>query len=347
MKIALISTPWLRTPPFKYGGTEAVVSYLTEELTDLGHDVTLFATGDSITKAKLWSWFEQPVTDFNLLDEVLHVVKAYEHIVQSNFDIVHNHTYSIGSALLSLSPCSSLTTYHSVRTRRLWYYYSAFASNHRYVAISENQRQSMPELNWIGTIYNAIPVDLFPFSSEKDDYLLFIGKIAPWKSPHYAIQVAQRLKCRLKIAGPIHEAAYFEREIAPHIDGKMIEYVGEVDFVQKTSLYKHASALLMTGSWEEPFGMVMIEALACGTPVVAFHKGATPEIIVNGVVGYLGGDVTEVVEAVQKIRNISSHACREYVEQKFHVRTMANQYIALYQQILNHQQTSLNKSYSL
>jgi glycosyltransferase involved in cell wall biosynthesis len=249
MKIAQISTPWTRTPPENYGGVEVVVSCLTENLVSLGHDVTLFAAGNSITSAKLWSTDEKPsVQGFSITDEILHVVKSYEYIAQSDFDIIHNHTYTVGQAVLSLSNLPSVSTHHCTRSLRQWYYHSAFA-NHRYISISHNQQKTMPGLNWVANVYNAINVGDFTFQAEKDDYLLFIGNIVPPKGTHIAVQVAKKLGRKLKLAGP-YSTDYFEREIAPYIDNQLIEYVGIVNFAQKVSLYKHASALLMPIQWE-------------------------------------------------------------------------------------------------
>jgi glycosyltransferase involved in cell wall biosynthesis len=339
VKIAQISTPTLRTPPERYGGIEAVVSTLTEQLVALGHDVTLFATGDSITQGQLWSWFEKPTHNINFADELLHMVNAYEYISKADFDIVHNHTLIVGPALLSLSSTPSVTTLHitqeTLPAMDFRSFYGAISSRHSFIALSKSQQTQMPWLNWIGQVPNAVNVADFSFEADKDDYLLFIGNILPVKGPHLAIQAAEALGYRLKIAGPTRRAQdYFEQQIEPHLDGQRIEYLGEVNFAQKVALYKHAVALLVPVDLEEPFGMVIIEALACGTPVIAFSRGAIPEIIVDGHVGFLVNDVNEMIVAIKNIKRISPYACREHVERYFSTSFMAEKYVALYHKIL-------------
>lgn len=344
MKIAHIAPCWGRTPPTMYGGTEAIVSLLTEQLVHLGNDVTLCATGDSITSGKLWSWFMSPTSGYQFTDEIVHAVKAYNFITENNFDIVHNHTYYVGEALLSLSSVPSLTTFHGAYYSQGVDFHKAFSSTHSYVSISRQQQRLMPQLNWVGNVYNALKVEEFPFEKEKDDYLLFVGNITPWKGPHVAVQVAKLLGRRLKIAGPIQQIqsnaprdaqSYYEEEIALYVDGTSIEYVGEVNFAQKIELYRYATALLVPIDWEEPFGLVMIEALACGTPVVAYARGAAPEIIDQGCVGFVVHNVDEMVEAVKNIKQISAWACREHVQQHFDAKVMTEQYISIYQRIID------------
>jgi len=337
MRIAQISTPLARTPPIGYGGTEAIVSYLTEELVALGHDVTLFATGDSVTKAQLWPWDETPVDYMpprvisNVIDEVVYTLraaKACAFIAEESFDIVHNHF--IGPGLLNMLSVPSITTTHILLEPE---YYRIYAHSHRYVSITHSQRMLAPDLNWVGTVYHGIRVEDFPFDADKDDYLLFIGAINALKCPHIAIQVAQALGMRLKIAGPVLDPVYYQK-IAPFIDGHQIEYVGEANFAQKTALYKSAFALLFPLNWEEPFGLVAIEALACGTPVIAFTRGATSETIADGQVGFLVNTVDEMIAAVEKVKSISPHECRNYVKSKFNTRLMARNYIDVYAHIL-------------
>lgn len=341
MKIAQISTCWVKTPPEAYGGTEIVVSNLTEQLVAQGHEVTLYATGDSVTRANLWYWLKTPPTKrFQQVDEILHVVKAYEHILEQNFDFIHNHTYNVGPALLSLCAVPSATTFHGGFYKPGMYFFEAFVGKHQYISISQRQQQLMPELSWIGNVYHGIDASSFPFTVQKDDYLLFIGNIVPWKGPHLAVQVALELGCRLKIAGPLPKDMqdYYERDIAPFIDGRQIEYIGEVNFRQKTDLYSRAFAVLVPISWEEPFGLVMVEALACGTPVIAFRKGATPEIIVHGQVGFLVDTISDMIAAVGQLKQISSYACREHIEQHFNIELMAKRYVEIYSRLIERRQ---------
>jgi glycosyltransferase involved in cell wall biosynthesis len=338
MKIAQISPPWFRTPSKKSGGTEFIVSTLTEQLVALGHDVTLFATGDSQTEADLWSWFAQANQSMALPDEIVHVIKAYEYIAKNNFDVIHNHTYITGPAVLSLSTIPSVSTFHLTLNQLAIDFPSFYGalSQHRFISISQRQQTVLPWFNWIGTVYHGIDLQQFPFEANKEEYLLFIGNLIPVKGPHIAIQVAKKLGCRLKIAGRkgIGGPSYFEEQIAPHIDGEFIEYVGEVGFEQKVALYQHAKALLMPITWEEAFGLVMIEALACGTPVIAFDKGSAPEIIENGKVGFLVNNVDEMAKAVQKVATISHQACRQHAEQYFTIQKMTENYLRFYQKII-------------
>jgi len=337
MKIALISTCWSKTPPTDgYGGTEWVVSYLAEQLVELGHDVTLFATGNSETKADKWYWYDEPTPDFLINDEIVHVTKAYEFIRQSNFDFIHNHTYHVGPALLSLSDMPSVSTFHVGYHPKMVNFYKAFCNLHGMVSISLYQQQLMPTINWVGNVHNSVNVADFDFSAKKEEYLLFIGIIAEHKGPHLAIRAARAFRRPLIIAGPTREYAreFLEREILPYVDGDQIKYVGEVNFEQKVKLYKNASALLVPISRDEPFGMVMIESLACGTPVIAFRKGAVPEIIVDGQVGFVVEEGDELVSAIQKLDRISPYKCRDHVEHNFNARGMAEKYLQMYEKVI-------------
>ncbi|MBV9708531.1 MAG: glycosyltransferase family 4 protein [Chloroflexi bacterium] len=346
MKIAQISTSWLRTPPTTYGGTEAVVSVLTEQLIALGCDVTLCATGDSVTQAKFWSWFDAPTPGYRITDEMIHVVKAYAYLRQSHFDIIHNHTYHVGPAPLSLMQTPSVTTYHGAYDPVATAFHANFASTHRYISLSKRHRELLPQLNWIDTVYNAVDTSEFTFETDKDDYLLLVGALLPWKGAHLAIQAAKTLGQHLKIVGLVQKIednsstqnmveSYYSQEIAPKVDGHLIEYVGEVSLSHKIALYQHAKALLVPLLWEEPFGLTMIEALACGTPVIAFNKGAAPEIIVHEQVGFLVNNVEEMLAATKQIERISPQACREHVERHFNPQIMAQRYLEVYAQVIS------------
>ncbi|HET8843737.1 MAG TPA: glycosyltransferase family 4 protein [Ktedonobacteraceae bacterium] len=336
MKIAHISSAWIRTPPEKYGGVEVVASGLTEQLVALGHDVTLFATGDSVTQASLWSWYDRPTGSdgsFSPGSEFIQMIEAVKYISRSNFDIVHNHLFSFGCALVGLLPVPTVTTFHrKINTiADLIEYYNK--SSVPFVSVSKYQQTLMPQLKWVGNVYNAIKVADFPFEEKKDDYLLFLGSIQEGKGTHLAIAAAKALGHRLIIAGPKHFPRYYA-QIAPEIDGQMIEYVGEVNFAQKVELYKKARALLMPINMEESFGMVLIEALACGTPVIAFDRCAASEIVADKEVGFLVKDVDEMVGAIKKIEQISPNDCRKHVERYFDVSVMAQRYIEIYQQMI-------------
>jgi glycosyltransferase involved in cell wall biosynthesis len=335
MKIAQVSSPWVSTPPRTYGGTEVIVSSLTEGLVNRGHDVTLFATHDSQTQAHLQAWAAPAGYGFHFLDEILHVRQAYEHLLKSDMEIVHNHTLQFGQAFFSLLPIPSLTTCHAHYEHK--YYYAELSRNHAFVSVSQRQQELAPELNWVGNIPHGIDVERFPFAAEKDDYLLFLGAIAPHKAPHVAIHIAKKLHRPLKLVGPIIEGFYYENFIAPHVDQDLIQYLGEADFEQKGELYKHASALLFPTSCEEAFGLVMIEALACGTPVIAYINGATPEVIAHKKVGFLVDNPQDMLASVSKCKSISPYECRQYVEQHFNAQLMVERYLEVYEKLIKHQ----------
>lgn len=336
MKIAQLSTCTVNTPPIEgYGGTEWVASYLTERLVALGHDVTLFATSDSTTQARLWSWFDHPAKR-PLLDEITHVGNAYEVLRSGDFDIIHNHTYLMGPMMLCLSQTPSVSTVHNGLEAKELFLYGHLSERHHFVSISESQRALAPEIRWAGTVYNGIETDHFPLCTEKDDYLLFVGMIAPAKGPHFAVQVALASRRPLKLAGPIQPGAeeYFQKQIAPFVDGKVIQYLGEVSLAEKIPLYQRAAALLVPICWNEPFGLVMVEAMSCGTPVIAFARGSVPEIIVDKQVGFIVENVTEMARAVAQVSRISPEACREHVARHFSAQRMAEGYVALYEKLL-------------
>lgn len=340
MRIAQISTCWRRTPPEGSGGIENVVSTLTEQLVALGHDVTLFATGDSRTSARLWSCFDKPKRFDGWADEIEHVGKAYRHIAEGGFDVVHNHNFGLGLVSLYLSDVPCVTTIH-IRPTQIWpVLHKIVARRHHFVSVSQSQQAFDPKPNWVASVHNGINVDDFPYGEEKDDYLLYIGRINAEKSPHLAILAATQAKRRLKLAGSIDvplgqtSSEYFDRQIAPYVDGEMVEYLGEVGFEQKAELYKSAAAVLFPTQIDEPFGMVLVEALACGTPVIAFPRGAATEIVKHGEVGFLVGSPEEFLRAVGQVGRISPAQCREYAKANFDARLMAERYVSVYEKVL-------------
>jgi glycosyltransferase involved in cell wall biosynthesis len=342
MRIAQISTCYHRTPPAGVGGIEWLVSYLTEELVAMGHEVTLFATGDSVTRAGLWSLYETPTGAYDWADEIEHAAGACEYIAEREFDIVHNHLFSLGLAPLYLCGAPSITTMH-IGPHQVWStVHKAVSKRLQFVSISRKQKERELKLNWIGTVHNGLNVDDFPYDEKKEDYLLFMGRINREKGPHLAIQAARKAGRRLKLAGPIDlPITYFEEQIAPMIDGTSVEYVGEVDFDQKVDLYRRATALVAPTTAEESFGMVFVEAMSCGTPVITFAIGAAPEIILHGETGYLVTDMAEFVDAIRKLDRISAQACREHVERTFSSRVMAQRYMEIYEKVLVEHKTGM------
>jgi len=303
MRILQIAPLAERVPPIRYGGTEAVVGLLADGLVRAGHDVVLWASGDSLTLAELRSVYlhglrlDPAVADPDPYEWV-HVVEAIKDAHE--FDIIHNHEGEQVMVLASLVEVPMLTTMHcliDLDRKFIWERYRGFFNT-----ISQAERATIPPLagsRFAGVVYNAVDVASFPFRADKDDYLLFIGQIASAKGAHLAVQVARRLGMRLVIAGKVdpQNRQYFAETIEPYIDGKQIHFVGEVGY-EKRELYANARCLLVPICWEEPFGLVMAEAMACGTPVIAFNRGAAPELIVDGETGYIVRDVDEMVEAV-------------------------------------------------
>lgn len=339
MKILQIAPIWERVPPPGYGGTEAVVSVLTDALVQAGHHVALRASGDSQTLAELRS-----VCDRSLRTaEDVPNGAAYDwlHATQAvadgrDFDIIHNHAGEPVMALAGLVDVPMLTTMHcliAADTQIIWKHYDGY-----YNTISRAQLKTMPPLKrprYAGTVYNAIDVASFPFCEQKEDYLLCLNRVAPEKGTHLAVEVARKAGRKLIIAGKVDhvDQEYYEAVVKPLVDGKDVVFLGEADHRTKRELYAKATCALMPICWEEPFGLVMVEAMACGTPVIAFARGAAPEIIVDGETGFVVEDVDSMMEALEKIDTIEPLRCRQHVKAKFDVPVMLEGYLRLYREI--------------
>ncbi len=340
MRIAQIAPLWERVPPPAYGGIELIVGLLTDELVARGHEVTLFASGDSITSAKLESIHPQalrldPTIKECAIYEMLQLAHVYERA--GEFDLIHSH---VGCAAL---PYSNLTTTPTVHTlhgvftpdnEKMF----AHAKTQPFVSISNAQREARLGLNHVATVYNSIDVSTHHFFPTADEpaYLAFLGRMSPEKGPHQAIAIAKATGITLKMAGKIDpvDMAYFDQEIKHHIDGVQIQFLGEADHFMKNDLMGRAIATLFPITWREPFGLVTIESMAAGTPVIAMNLGSVPEIVAEGVGGYVCNTIAECVAAVAKISAISRSGCREYVARRFGVEQMAAGYEAVYQQVL-------------
>jgi len=341
MKILQIAPLWETVPPPAYGGTEAVVSVLTEELVRRGHEVTLCASGDSRTQAELLSVHPCSLRTARDLQDPwpyawLHSALGLKEA--SEFDIIHNHAGELTMAMAHLVPdVPMLTTMHCLitpDTKFIWDRYPGY-----YSTISMSQRRNMPPLasgHFVGVVYNAIDVASFPYDERKEDYLLFLSRISVDKMPHLAVEVARRTGRRLIIAGKVDrvDEQYFYSVLVPLIDGKQVQFVGEADARLKRELYAKAYCLVLPLHWEEPFGLVMIEAMACGTPVIAFERGSVPEVMVDGETGYIVHDVDEMVEAVHRVDRIDPRRCRQHVEDNFDAPLMADRYLQAYQRII-------------
>ncbi len=346
MRILEIAPLAERVPPTRYGGTEAVVSLLADGLVRAGHEVVLWASGDSATLAELRSVYlhglrlDPAVADPHPYEWV-HAVEAIKDAHE--FDIIHNHDGERVMALAGLVDVPMLTTMHCLigsDTKFVWERYRGFFN-----IVSQAERAIIPPLEgprFAGVVYNAVDVANFPFRADKEDYLLFIGRIGLAKGTHLAVQVARRLGMRLIIAGKVDavDRQYFAEAVEPYIDGKQIQFLGEVGH-EKRELYANARCLLMPICWEEPFGLVMPEAMACGTPVIAFNRGSAPELIVDGETGYLVRDVDEMAEAVGRLDRLDPYRCRQHVEANFGVPIMVQRYLEMYQRILAWQTSRL------
>lgn len=340
MKIAQIAPLIECVPPKAYGGTERIVSILTEELVNRGHSVTLFASGDSTTDAQLYPTYPRSLraampddVQGRVLASLLHLGKAYE--MAQYFDVIHDHTGHFGVAFANSCNKPVVMTMHGAFNEQNIKMYTALTNPHL-VTISHNQRLSAPGLNHLATVYNGVSLERFPFSEKHDGYLLYVGRICPEKGTHLAIEVAQKLKMKLIIAAKLDYEKfgdYFEQKVRPHLSDE-ITWIGEVSEPQRNELYANAYCFLHPVTWPEPFGLTLVEAMACGCPVVAFEQGSIPEVISHEETGYVVHTVDEMVEAVQRISNIDRKKCREHAITNFNEQRMVNNYESLYRALV-------------
>lgn len=347
MRIAQVAPMFEAVPPTHYGGTERVVSYLTEELVRRGHDVTLFASGESKTAARLVPTTERSLRQRFTLEELqtvaipLHLAMLGEVFAHAHeFDVLHCHFDYWPFPFAKLVNAPIVTTLHGrLDLSCLPPILQKFPKT-PLVSISRSQRKPLKAIrpNWIGNVYNAVPVEEFPFSAKHGKYLLFVGRIAPEKRVDWAIEIAKRSDMPLKIAAKVdpYDQEYFEREIRHLLDHPLVEFLGEVDEQQKRELMVGAYALVFPIDWPEPFGMVMIESLACGTPVLAMNRGSVPEILRNGITAWVGETVDELVAAVPRIRKLDRSLCRQDAEARFSVAAMADGYEQVYRRVVAH-----------
>jgi len=366
MKILQLAPPWLSVPPIDYGGTEWVIANLIDELCKDGHDVTLFATGNSQTPAKLKYVYDTGLMEQNdqywslmqpalALPALVHYDQAFKEAEKGGYDIVHAHL-SAGTDLMKLKFLSELkvpyiATTHMVFPFDKWSnkdeeYIKYYAHNIRLVFISQAQSELYPsDFNKLGVVHNSINLDLLKFQKTPkgfrgEPYLTWLGKIMPWKGLDVAIEMAKKLDMRLVFAGVLDETnhpesiIYFKEKIEPHIDGDQIQYIGAANMSTKNDLLGNATAFLNPISWSEPFGMVAIEAMSTGTPVISFDKGGPTEIIEHNKTGYLVKSKAEMMDAILRAGNIDRVLCRKAVEARFSSRIMAKKYLAMYHRTL-------------
>jgi glycosyltransferase involved in cell wall biosynthesis len=343
LKIGVVAPAWFAVPPERYGGIEWVVALLADGLVDEGHEVVLFASGGSVSKAELVSTFAEPPS-YRIgqsIPELEHTLTAWHHA--HDFDLVNDHSGLLAASLAALCPVPVCHTIHGPLDGEMGRVYRQVAELNprlRYISLSMNQRRPAPELPWLYNCPNALDLDAYPFSARRGDYLLFLGRLSPDKGAARAIQVARESGSPLKIAGKMHdqvEREYFQREIAPYL-GHDIEYLGEVSHEDKVRLLQRARCTLFPIAWEEPFGLVMIESMACGTPVVATRWGAVPEVIGDGGEGgIVVDDLEAMVGAVAAADEIDPAACRAYVEERFSERRMVRNYLEAFRLLLEEQ----------
>lgn len=340
MHIAQVAPPWLEVPPQAYGGTEYVVSLLTEELHRRGHQVTLFATANSQTKAELVPFWPKGVfKDANVKDQFAIFGLLYKELFnrQEQFDIIHDHCEVFTAPFSDFLKPPIVSTLHGLFSEEKIILYKKYPKIN-YITISSNQRKIASGVHIAQTIHHGIPVERYQFNETAEDYLLWMSNIAPDKGLAKAIEIAKLSREKLIISGPIFpfQSEYFEYRIKPLIDGKQIRFVGTSDFQKKVELLKNAKAFLFPiFQRQEPFGLVVIEAMACGTPVIASKTGSMPELIENGKTGFLVDSTEEALDALRKLNSISRQYCREHIQKKFTLKRMVNRYERLYQRILS------------
>ena len=349
MRIAQVAPLFESVPPKYYGGTERVVSYLTEELVHQGHEVTLFASGDSVTKAHLVAACRRSLRlDKHCVDQLAHQILMLEHVFQraTEFDIVHFHVDYLHFPLSRRQPITDVTTLHGrLDIPDLVPLYREF-QDMPVISISNAQRAPLPWANWQATVYHGVPAELYRFRAELGSYLAFLGRISPEKRVDRAIKIANQVQIPLKIAAKVDPADkhYFESVIKPLLRDRLVEFVGEIGDGEKDEFLGNAYALLLPIDWPEPFGLVMIEAMACGTPVIAHRGGAVPEVIEEGQTGFIVKGLKDAVEAVRRVSELSRKRCREVFEQRFTAARMAHDYVRVYERLVHSKFATSNRS---
>ncbi len=341
LKIAQIAPLVESVPPKFYGGTERVVAYLTNALIKLGHDVTLFASGDSITKAKLVAVTPTSLRLSNCIDQIASQVLQLQEVMDraDDFNILHFHTDYLHFPVTRSCYTKSLTTLHGrLDIPELKPLYKKF-SDVPVVSISNAQRAPLPMANWVNTVYHGLPEDLYKYGKGEGDYVVFLGRFSPEKRADRAIEIAQRAGIKIKVAAKVDKAdeRYFEKEIRHLLDQPHVEYLQEVGEAEKGPLLANAKALLFPIDWPEPFGMVLIEAMACGTPIIAWNLGSVPEIVEHGKTGFIVDSIEKATEALQNIHLINRNECRATFEKRFSDLVMAENYVRLYEKLLHKQ----------
>jgi glycosyltransferase involved in cell wall biosynthesis len=334
MKIAILSSIAWRTPPKKYGPWEQVASNIAEGMVARGMDVTLFASGDSVTKGRLASVCEEPYAENPTVDpkvaECLHISHLMEQA--DRFDLIHNNFDFLPLTYSRLMKTPMVTTIHGFSSPKILAVYRKYNSTGHYVSISNSDRS--PDLDYAATVYNGVNVEEFSFQAKPEDYLLFFGRIHPHKGAYEAIQISKASKRKLIISGLIQDQSYFDQKVKPFIDDTTVRYVGNSGPDERNALLGGAAALLHPICFDEPFGLSVVEAMLCGTPVIAFNRGSMPELISDGKTGFLVETIEAASAAVKNLTTISRTACREWAAAKFSRKNMIDGYLDVYEKVL-------------
>jgi glycosyltransferase involved in cell wall biosynthesis len=349
MRIAQVAPLVESVPPKHYGGTERIIAYLTEELVRLGHKVTLFASGNSVTSAELVPVCRRSFRqNKRATDYLSREVLLMDHVMQraGEFDLVHFHTGCLHYLICRNLPVPQITTLHGrLDTLELLRLYERFR-HMPMISISNSQRAPWPCANWQATIYHGLPHDLFRFHPEPGNYLAFLGRASPEKRVDRAIEIAKRVGMQLKIAAKVDRADrhYFKRDIEPLLKDPHIEWIGEISDKNKDTFLGNAYALLFPIDWPEPFGLVMIEAMACGTPVIAYEGGSVSEVMEQGVTGFIVNDIKQAVEGVRRVRDLDRARCREVFDKRFTASRMASDYVNVYTRLADSRMRKVEQS---
>jgi len=341
MRIAQVAPLWECVPPKAYGGTELIVYILCEEYTRRGFDVTLFATGDSTTSATLEPIIKTPMRAQNIKYPIYYELQCISKVLEKwqEFDIIHNHIGYQFLPFVNLINIPVITTLHGAFIiKEEVEFYKSYRKN-SLVSISDAQRAYAPDLKYVSTVYNGIQVEKYPFEPKYNTdkpYLAFLGRFSEEKGPHLAIKLAKETGWKLIMAGKIDkdDKAFYEREVKPQIDNKQIIYIGELGHDAKCELLKSAYATIHPVTWPEPFGLVMTESMACGTPVLALKNGSIPEVILNGKTGYIENNIEDLIKRVKDVEKIDRQICRKHVERNFSAQKMADEYLSVYRKLI-------------
>ncbi len=347
MRIAMLAPVWIPIPPEGYGGIERVIKLLVDELVSMGEEVTLFAAGPCNTRARQVLYLQDSPTAHMgaTLYDAYHVGQAFRDIASGGYDVIHDHSGFLGPAFAGLMRQPVVHTLHGPFTAETAMFYSAFRDDCYYVAISKRQRDNFPPLNYAGVVPNAVDIAEHRFLGEKDDHLIYVSRICEAKGTDQAVALALKAGKRIILAGKIDDGRdrqYFEERIRPFIDEERVLFAGEVSQEEKVRLLSRARAFLFPIRWEEPFGLVMAEALACGTPVLATRWGAVPEVVEHGVTGFLADEPEELLDYIDRVDELDPLVCRRRAEELFAPRVMATNYLDIYSGVIDVHPTRLH-----